>query len=193
MTMVPKDDDPDAGAAPAGCAIRAARPADLPRIWEMLHGLAVYERLDHEVSGTRERLGEDLFGPGRRIDCLVAEAGDALVGYALYFPTYSSFRTAPVMWLEDLFVEPGERGRGTGRALMAALARVALERGCQGLGWLVLDWNRPSIAFYEAVGARPADGGWIEYALDRGQMQALAKAEPPSALEDQDRGRTHFK
>ena len=181
MTMAPMDDDSHAGAAPAARAIRAARPADLPRIWEMLHGLAVYERLDHEVSGTPGRLGEDLFGPRRRIDCLVAEAGDALVGYALYFPTYSSFRTAPVMWLEDLFVEPGERGRGTGRALMAALARVALERGCQGLGWLVLDWNRPSIEFYEAVGARPADGGWIEYALDRDRMRALAEAVPASA------------
>jgi GNAT superfamily N-acetyltransferase len=160
----------------AGCEIRAARPADVPRIWEMLHGLAAYERLEHEVSGTPERLADHLFGARPVVECLVADSGHALVGYALFYPTYSSFRTAPGMWLEDLFVEPGERGKRTGFALMAALSRLALERGIAGLGWLVLDWNRPSIAFYERAGGRAADGGWIEYGLDRSRMQALADA-----------------
>ncbi|MGH7730993.1 MAG: GNAT family N-acetyltransferase [Candidatus Eiseniibacteriota bacterium] len=171
---------PRGRAAPAGRAIRAARPDDLPRIWDMLHGLAAYERLEHEVSGTAERLGEHLFGSRPLVECLVAESGGALVGYALFFPSYSSFQTAPTMWLEDLFVVPGERGRGTGRALMAALARITLDRGGRRLGWLVLDWNRPSIDFYERAGGRPADGGWIEYALDREQMQALAETGAPS-------------
>ena len=168
----------------AGCEIRAARPADVPRIWEMLQGLAAYERLGHEVSGTPERLAEHLFGPRPIVECLVADSGRELVGYALFYPTYSSFRTAPTLWLEDLFVEPGERGKGTGFALMAALSRLALARGVAGLGWLVLDWNRPSIGFYERAGARPAEGGWLEYGLDRGQMQALAEAAPPSAFRE---------
>ena len=174
----------DGGPAPAGCAVRGGRPADVPRIWEMLHGLAAYERLEHEVNGSPDRLAEHLFGPHPMVESLVAESGHALVGYALFYPTYSSFQTAPTMWLEDLFVEPGERGRGAGRALMVALARLALNRGCRRLGWLVLDWNRPSIAFYERAGARPAHGGWLTYGLDREQMQALAEAAPPSALRE---------
>ncbi len=159
-----------------GCEIRAARHGDVPRIWEMLHGLAAYERLEHEVSGTKERLADDLFGARPVVECLVAESGGGLVGYALFYPTYSSFRTAPSLWLEDLFVEPGERGNGTGFSLMAALSRLALERGISGIGWLVLDWNRPSIAFYDRAGGRAADGGWIEYGLDRARMQALVDA-----------------
>lgn len=161
-----------------GCEVRAARPGDVPRIWEMLHGLAVYERLDHEVSGSPERLAGHLFGARPIIECLVAERDGALVGYALFFPSYSSFRTAPSLWLEDLFVEPAERGKGTGLALMAALARLALDRGIEGIGWLVLDWNRPSIDFYDRAGGRPADGGWIEYGLDREKLRELAAARP---------------
>jgi GNAT superfamily N-acetyltransferase len=163
----------------AGCEIRPARPADVPRIWEMLHGLAVYERLDHEVSGTPERLTEHLFAARPVVECLVADNGLRLVGYALFFPSYSSFRTAPSLWLEDLFVEPEERGNGTGFAFMATLSRLALERDLKGIGWLVLDWNRPSIEFYQRAGGRAADGGWIEYGLDRAGMEALAKLAPP--------------
>jgi len=180
MTMPTRDDPADPNAAAGGCEIRAARPSDIPRIWEMLRGLAAYERLEHEVSGTPERLAEHLFGTRPSVECVVAESGAALVGYALVYPTYSSFRTAPTMWLEDLFVEPGKRGKGTGRMLLAAVARLALERGCQGLNWIVLDWNRPSIAFYERAGARPAEGGWLQYGLDRERMRALAGAAGPA-------------
>jgi len=164
---------------PAPCAVRLARPGDLARIWELLLGLAAYERLEREVAGRPEQLGEDLFGPRPLLGCAVAESGGRLVGYALFYPVYSSFRTLPAMWLEDLFVEPAERGRGTGRALLAFVARNALDRGCRALDWLVLDWNRPSISFYERLGARPADGGWLEYGLDHAAMQALA--DPPRA------------
>lgn len=181
MTMDREGDAPGAERAPADCAIRAARPDDVPRIWQMLRGLAAYERLDHEVSGSPERLAEHLFGPSPSVECRVAESGRGLVGYALFYPTYSSFRTAPTLWLEDLFVEPGERGKGAGRLLLAAVARLALGRGCQGLSWIVLDWNRPSIAFYERAGARPADGGWLQYGLDRARMQALADAAGPTS------------
>ena len=163
--------------APAD-VVRPARPGDLPRVWEMLLGLATYERLRHAVTGSPERLAEHLFGPGSWLECLVAASGAELTGYALFYPTYSSFRTAPTLWLEDLFVEPARRGRGTGRALMEALARLALERGYDGLDWDVLDWNRPSIAFYEKLGARPAGSAWLEYGLDREGLRALA---PPAA------------
>ncbi len=168
-------------AAARGCEIRAARPSDMPRIWEMLRGLAAYERLEHEVSGSPERLAEHLFGQRPSIECLVADSVRGLVGYALFYPTYSSFRTAPTLWLEDLFVEPAERGKGTGRTLLAAVARLALGRGCEGLSWIVLDWNRPSIAFYLGVDARQAEGGWLQYGLDRARMQALAGPAGPAS------------
>ena len=178
--------DHEAAADPPapGVAVRPARPADVPRIWEMLRGLAVYEKLEHEVSGTRERLAADLFGPRPPVECLVAESGQGLVGYALVYPRYSSFRTVPSLWLEDLFVEPEARGRGAGRALLAAVARLALDRGFPGVGWIVLDWNRPSIDFYDRSGARAAAGGWLEYGLDLAGMRALAGPTPPRPATD---------
>lgn len=147
------------GAARDAVVVRAAQPADLPRIWELLRGLADYEKLTHEVTGTERQLGRDLFGPDPPLACVVAERGGALAGYALYFPAYSSFITARTMWLEDLYVEPGARGGGTGRALLARVAAIALERGCARLGWLVLDWNRAAIGFYGRMGGTPAPGG----------------------------------
>ena len=117
-----------AAAKAAPCRVRPARAEDLPRIWELLLGLAAYERLEHEVSGSAERLGEDLFGPEPRVGCIVAECGSRLIGYALFFPTYSSFRTEPTLWLEDLFVEPSERGRGA-EGLIVALDRRLAEDG----------------------------------------------------------------
>jgi GNAT superfamily N-acetyltransferase len=161
--------------ATAPRTIRPARPEDIPRIWDLLLGLAAYERLEREVTGSAEELGVHLFGPRPHLECVVAATDDgALVGYALVYPTYSSFRTAPTLWLEDLFVLPEERGRGTGRALLQAVARIALARGCRRLDWLVLDWNRPSIGFYERQGARPNDGGWVEFGLDLDGLHALA-------------------
>ena len=155
------------------CRVREARPDDLAGIWDLLLGLAAFEKLEREVAGRPEQLGEDLFGPRPHVGCVVAESGGVLVGYALFYPVYSSFRTMPAMWLEDLFVKPSERGRGTGKALLAEVARIALERGCRAVDWLVLDWNRPAVTFYERMGARPADGGWLEYGLDQAAMRAL--------------------
>ena len=171
-SAVPRSPGASPGSSP--CEVRLARPDDLGRVWELLLGLAAYERLENQVAGRPEHLGRDLFGPRPLIGCAVAEASGRLVGYALYYPVYSSFRTAKAMWLEDLFVEPEARGRGAGRDLLAFVARTALERGCQALDWLVLDWNRRSIEFYERLGARPADGGWLEYGLDPAAMRALA-------------------
>ena len=179
MTGEPKPAAAAREGAGSAARVRPARREDAPRIWELLLALADYERLRHEVSGSPAQLTEHLFGPRPLIECLVAERDAGLVGYALFFPTYSSFGTAPTMWLEDLFVLPDERGLGTGRALLAALARVSLDRGCARVGWLVLDWNRPSIGFYDRIGGRPADGGWIEYGLDQAAMAELAGGATP--------------
>ena len=157
----------------SGLRVRPARRDEVPRVWEMLQGLATYERLEHEVHGTAERLAEHLFAERPLAGCLVAEADGALVGYAIYYPTYSSFSTEPMMWLEDLYVVPERRGRGDGKALLAAVARLALERGCRRLGWAVLDWNEPSIRFYEGAGAVRTGRGWLQYGLDARGLAAL--------------------
>ena len=148
--------------------VRGARRGDVPRIWEML--------LEHEVMGSAERLAAGLFDAPPRVECLVAETDRALIGYALFYPTYSSFWTAPMMWLEDLYVEERHRGSGAGRALLSALARIAIERGCRRVGWIVLDWNAPTIRFYERMGARPAGRGWLQYGFDQGALETLAGA-----------------
>lgn len=157
-----------------GLAVRPPRRDEIARVWEMVGSLARYERLEHELAGSAERLAADLFAERPPIECRVAERDGALVGYALFFPVYSSFHTRPSLWLEDLFVEDGLRGGGVGRALLAAVAEVALERGCERLGWIVLDWNRPSIEFYDRMGACPSAEAWLHYGLDAAAMRSLA-------------------
>ena len=157
-------------------AIRRARREDVPRIWQLELGLAEYEKLEHRVTGSAERLAEHLFGPRPIVDCRVAEEGGVIVGFALHYLTYSSFRTQPMMWLEDLFVIPEHRGRGTGRALLDAVAREAGRLGCWRLSWAVLEWNEPAIGFYESLGAKLDEGGWYVYQLDEAKLRAIAKA-----------------
>lgn len=175
---------PDGGAAGAAGATgssgrsapvmaRFAQPSDLEGIWDMLHALAVYEKLESYLTGSAEQLGNDLFGSRPKLECLVAEQGGGLVGYALFFPVYSSFRTRGIIWLEDLFVKDEVRGSGAGRTLLARLAAIALERGCLRLAWDVLDWNAPSIEFYERMGASRNPVSWFNYTLDEAGMKAL--------------------
>jgi GNAT superfamily N-acetyltransferase len=154
--------------------IRPARREEVPRVWELVGGLAVYEKLEDRLTGSAERLAEHLFAERPLIECLVVDDGGALVGYALFHTIYSSFRTEPMMWLEDLFVEPPHRGRGFGRALLLAVAREAAARGCWRLSWAVLDWNQPSIAFYESLGATPAEGGWHVYQFEHPVLRTIA-------------------
>lgn len=156
-----------------GTIVRPATPADMPRVWDLLHGLADYERLSAEVSGSGAALEAAVFAERPAVECLVAERTGALVGYALFYPTFSSFRTTIGLWLEDLYVEPALRGAGVGRLLLAELSRVALMRGANGIDWEVLDWNAPSIAFYERIGARRAGAEWREYRLDADAMRRL--------------------
>jgi GNAT superfamily N-acetyltransferase len=154
--------------------VRFAIREDLPRLWELLWGLAEYERWTEYVTGSREALGEMLFGARPVGESLVAERDGRLVGYAIFFPTMSSFRTRTMLWLEDLFVEEGERGRGTGRTLIAALARLAVERGHARIDWHVLDWNQPSIGFYERLGARRSATDVYTYSLAEDELRRIA-------------------
>lgn len=134
--------------------IRPARPEDCEAIWGLVRELAWYERLEDQLQGSPEALREHLFGEPRYAEALVAEESGRLVGYALFFPNYSTFLTRPGLWLEDLAVTPAMRGRGIGRALLREVARIARERRCGRLEWAVLDWNEPAIRFYEGHGAR---------------------------------------
>ena len=129
-------------------AIRPAERADVPLIAELIRGLARFEKLEHEVSMTEERLAENLFGRHRYAETLLAEEEGVPVGFALFFHNFSTFLAQPGIYLEDLFVVPQQRGHGVGRALLKELARLAVERGCGRLEWSVLDWNREAIGFY---------------------------------------------
>jgi len=138
--------------------IEPATERDVPLILELIHGLAVYEKLAHEMTATEAGLRETLFGARPAAEVVIAYAGDAPAGFALFFPNYSTFLGKPGLYLEDLFVLPEWRGQGIGLALMKHLAGVAVERGCGRFEWSVLDWNAPAIGFYEGLGAKLMDG-----------------------------------
>jgi len=167
---------PDSGATgPTSAVVRAIVPADVPRVWELLRGLAEYEKLSDVLTGNAGMLSEALFGGGDRLRGLVAERDPRLVGYALYYPVFGSFRTRWRLWLEDLFVEPQERGTGTGAALMAELARLAVEGGYYAVDWEVIDWNRMALDFYERLGAHRVANDWLRYRLDGEAMERMAR------------------
>ena len=155
--------------------IRAARRRDAPTILALIRGLADYERLGHEVEATLARIRQHGFGRRRYFETLLCLDGRRAVGFALYFFTYSTFLARPTLYLEDLFVTPDARGRGAGKALLAALARIARRRGCGRMEWAVLDWNTPSIAFYERLGARLRKD-WILTRLTGEPLRRLGRA-----------------
>lgn len=133
--------------------IRAAAPADVGELLRLIHELAVYEKLEHMAVGTQPMLHAALFGERPVCEALVAQSGGRAVGFALFFPTFSTFLCKPGLYLEDLFVEPTHRGLGIGKALLKRLAALTVERGGGRFEWRVLDWNEPSIRFYEGLGA----------------------------------------
>ena len=134
-------------------AIRAATREDTGEVLRLIGELARYEKLEHMAVGTEAELAAALFGPRPSCEALVAERGGRPVGFALFFTTFSTFLCKPGLYLEDLFVEPEHRGAGIGRALLRHLAALCVERGCGRFEWRVLDWNAPSIRFYESLGA----------------------------------------
>jgi GNAT superfamily N-acetyltransferase len=153
--------------------IRPATPADVPTVARLIRALAEYEKLTHTLALDEARLRDHLFGPRPYVEVLIAEDAGTPVGYALFFPTYSTFLARPGIYLEDLFVLPEHRGHGQGKALLAALAKLALERGCGRLEWSVLNWNEPSIGFYKSLGAVPMDE-WSVYRLTGAALTKLA-------------------
>ena len=144
--------------------IRPATPADVPVILDFIQQLAAYENLSHACVAAPADLAETLFGPRPYAETLIAEVDGRPVGLALFFHNYSTFRARPGIYLEDLFVLPDHRGQGHGKALLQALAQLAVERGCARLEWSVLDWNTPSIDFYKALGAEP-QSDWTTFRL----------------------------
>jgi len=155
--------------------LRPATPADVPLVLSMIRELAAYERESDAVIATEEALLRDGFGPRPLFEVTIAEWSDEPVGFALWFLAYSTWRAQPTLYLEDLFVRPFARGRGVGRALMQHLARVAVERGCGRFAWQVLDWNAPSIAFYESLGAKVLRE-WLTCRVEGPALAALATA-----------------
>ena len=154
--------------------IRSATTTDVPTIAQLIRALAEYERLSDRVTLDENRLRDHLFGPRPFAEVLLAEAGIEVVGFALFFHNYSTFLGRPGIYLEDLFVKPEHRGKGHGKALLAALARLAVQRDCGRMEWAVLDWNEPSINFYKALGATPLDE-WTGYRLTGAALLKLAE------------------
>ncbi|MFZ3558979.1 GNAT family N-acetyltransferase [Streptomyces sp. BH055] len=154
--------------------IRTATPADVPVIHAMVRELAEYEKALHEVRASEEQLREALFGERPAAYAHIAEDAETgePVGFALWFLNFSTWRGVHGIYLEDLYVRPSARGGGHGKALLTELARVCVERGYERLEWSVLNWNTPSIEFYEAMGARPQDE-WTVYRLTDEALKAV--------------------
>jgi len=157
-------------------AIRPASPADLPLIAQFIRDLAAYEKLAHEVRFDEAKLGDRLFGPRPYAEVLIGELDGAPQGFALFFHNFSTFEGRPGIYLEDLFVRPEARGSGLGKALLAHLAKLCVERDCARLEWWVLDWNTPSIGFYQSLGARLMDE-WTVMRVDGDALIKLAGAD----------------
>jgi GNAT superfamily N-acetyltransferase len=153
--------------------IRPSELEDVSLIAELIRVLARYERLEHDVVMTEEKLTDGLFGERRYAETLIAENDGEPVAFALFFHTFSTFLAQPGIYLEDLYVVPERRGGGIGRALLERLAQLAVDRGCGRLEWAVLDWNKDAIGVYERRGAkRKCD--WTVYRLTGEPLRALA-------------------
>jgi GNAT superfamily N-acetyltransferase len=163
--------------AGAGSAItvRPATANDSARLLELFGALANYEQLQDELHATEEQLREALFGQRPAAAAVIAERGSQSVGYALFFPTFSSFLATRGIWLEDLFVLPEHRGAGVGRALLSAVAARVEDGG--RLEWCALDWNELALGFYEGIGARLMDE-WTTLRLDGDALAGLAAESP---------------
>jgi GNAT superfamily N-acetyltransferase len=164
--------------------VRAAEPRDVPVLLELFGELAEYEHLTHELRATEQGLEAALFGRRPAAEALIAERhadSPEVLGYALFFPTFSSFLTSTGVWLEDLFVRPSHRGGGVGRALLSAVAARVREQGGERLEWAALDWNELALGFYRGIGAGTMNE-WITHRLDGAALERVAArhGDPPS-------------
>ena len=153
--------------------IRPATKADIPLILSFIRGLAEYERAPEQVVATPELIERFGFGPNPKFRVVIAEWDGAPAGFALFFYNYSTWRGTPGIFLEDLFVKPEFRGKGIGKALLAHLAKIAVDEGCERYNWNVLDWNTPAIEFYESLGAKVLKE-WLIMRVDGEELKKLA-------------------
>jgi GNAT superfamily N-acetyltransferase len=153
--------------------IRPGTARDIPIILALIQGLAKYERLTPHLRLSAKRLRRHGFGRSRYFESLICTRAGRAVGYAVYYFAYSTFTCSPVLFIEDIFVLPEERGKGTGKAMMSALAKIALRKGGSQMDWIVLDWNKRSIDFYEKLGAR-LDKTWVFTRLTDAHLRRLA-------------------
>jgi GNAT superfamily N-acetyltransferase len=156
--------------------IASAKEADIPAVLNLVKKLAEYERLSHLVVATESDFRDALFGPRRSVEAVLAFVGDAPVGFALFFASFSTFLGRPGLYLEDIFVEPEHRGRGIGKALLKHLAAIARERNYGRMEWAVLDWNQPAIGFYKRLGADVMEE-WRICRLTGSALEAVEKSE----------------
>lgn len=154
-------------------SIRTATRDDIGLIAQFIRALADYEKLLHEVRFNEAVLADKLFGARPYAEVLIGEIDAKPEGFALFFHNFSTFEGKPGIYLEDLFVTPEARGSGLGTALLAELARLAVERDCARLDWSVLDWNEPSIGFYKTLGAKALDE-WTGFRLEGDALSAMA-------------------
>ncbi len=158
----------------SGLQIRRARAGDEDLILMLLRELAVYEKIEDRFGLTRADLSRDFLGPQPRCFCELAFLGAEPVGVMTWYPIYSSFAAARGIFLEDLFVRPVHRGKGFGKGLFTHLAKRAVSEGARYIDWFVLDWNKPSIDFYERLKAEPVQG-WLSYRLGTSALEELAR------------------
>ncbi|HEV7562913.1 MAG TPA: GNAT family N-acetyltransferase [Solirubrobacterales bacterium] len=158
--------------------IRPAAEDDCQLLVELIGELASYEKLEEKAVGDAETLRRTLFEE-RAAEALILETSDGdTVGYAIFFTTFSSFECRSGIWLEDVYVRPEHRRGGIGRAVMAHLATLALERGHVRFEWCALDWNEPALNFYDGLGATRLEE-WTTLRLERPEMEALSSTQPP--------------
>ena len=150
--------------------------AELPVLLELIHELARFERLEHEVQANVDALQQAFFGSEPAAGALLARNGDEPAGYAIYFFTFSSFVGRRGIWLEDVYVRPAFRQQGLGRALIRAVAQVGVERNCGRFEWTALNWNRRALDFYAQLGARTLDD-WVLLRLDADGLRRVADQE----------------
>jgi GNAT superfamily N-acetyltransferase len=153
--------------------ITEATEQDVPEILDLIRQLADYERLSDQVTATEQKLRDTLFGKQPAAEVLLASVAGETVGFAVFFTNYSTFLAKPGIYLEDLFVKPHSRGKGIGKALLVHLAQLAVQRDCGRINWSVLDWNTPSIRFYESLGAVPLNE-WTTFRLTGEPLRKLA-------------------
>jgi len=159
----------------ASIRVEPARESEIPLILQMTRALAVYERVPQAVVATEALLRSELFGEHPAAEAAIAYSGEEPAGMAVFFQTFSTFQGRTGIYLEDIFVEDRFRGRGIGKALMAYVARRAVERGCARFEWSVLNWNEPAIGFYRSLGARPLDD-WTTYRLSGEALSQLGES-----------------